>query len=123
MKRKTLSATKVVEIGDEKYTIGMISRKEFQPLVAQAADAIEAAKAVGATKEAVSSANTAATEAFREIVRLGVREHSGLQDEAGKDIPFGPDSVETYELNGILHQLGVEVINFNVLSEEERKNS
>jgi hypothetical protein len=69
-------------------------------------------------------------DAFREFVRHGVSGHSGIKKKTGEEVLFKADdgglvsdeTLELYDLQRWILRLGNEVISFNALSEDDRKN-
>ncbi|GEM_PF-2986860 len=69
-------------------------------------------------------------EAFRDFVRHGVSGHSGIKKKSGEEVLFKADdgglvsdeTIALYDLQRWILRLGNEVISFNALSEDERKN-
>lgn len=142
---KNFSKTKEVELKNAegaKFTIGMIDAGTFRQLMAK----ISLAKnllvgdkdmtkenlkeIIGKMEENTLVADERLHESFVDLVRFGVRRHSGIFSDEGSEISFVKDdggstadeTVKLYEENFLIVPLGIEVISFNTLSENERKN-
>ena len=69
-------------------------------------------------------------EGFRDFVRHGVSSHSGIKRKNGEEVQFKLDesgvvsdeTITLYDLQRWILRIGNEVISFNTLSEDERKN-
>lgn len=135
--------TTTFKIEDAEFTIRVISRKVFRKLGSKLVKVISKVRGTDDTaaltperiKEIVSSedgleAGEALIEAYAEYVRHGIVGHSGLKTAAGVELPFekevdgtvSPKTIDLYDNNGFISKLAVEVLNFNTLSEKERKN-
>jgi hypothetical protein len=134
---RDLNETKLVKIGDAEFTVGVISRRLWRNLsikLGKVSGIIEKFK--GKKMEDISldkefqEVSGEIQDSYFELVRLGLKNHSNLKTGDGKEIPFVKDAkgfaseatVELYDFNGILIDLGLEVLSFNQVAETERKN-
>lgn len=140
---RTMSETKEVEIEGAVFTIQMIKRKIFRRLAGELAqakleiagldelltkDALE--RVQKENPEKFFRVTSRLNEVYLDFVRYGVANHKGLKSGDIKEIPFlkegelvSEETLDHYDLNGLILKLGTEVIGFNTVSEAERKNS
>lgn len=134
---RELSETKTIKIEDAEFVIGVIPKRLWRDLSLRlgASSGLLGKFKDRTTSEITSdpefrTASKEVTECYFELARLGVRGHSNIKSAGGSDIPFkkdekgyaDPSMVEIYDLNEILVPLGIEVLNYNQVSETERKN-
>lgn len=132
-----LSETKVVTIGDAKFTIGIIPRKNWRNVTTKLSIAANLSekfqgqdpKVVG-SKEGAVEASMSLQDAYADLIRYGLRYHDGLTYTEGTPVPFkitdgivSEETLEFYDLNNLLITIGSEILAFNTMSGEERKNS
>ena len=140
---RTMSETKQVQFEGAEFTVQMIKRKIFRRLSSELAQAkLEIAGLDELlTKDALERIQKESPEKFFRVtarlnevyldfVRYGIADHKGLQAKDGKEILFkkegdliSEETLDHYDLNGLILKLGTEVITFNTLGEGERKNS
>lgn len=134
---RDLSETKIVKINDAEFTIGMVSRRNWRGISSKlgiAAGLIKKYEGKPFEEMAKDKEFIAASEdmqdVYYDLVKQGVKDHKNLLKADGSKIEFNlvdgtvdPKVLDIYDLNGLLIQLGTEVLNFNTLGGEERKNS
>lgn len=140
---RTMSETKEVEVNGAVFTIQMIKRKIFRRFASELAQAkLEVAGLDELlTKDALERiqkenpekffrVTARLNEVYLDFVRYGVTNHKGLKSGDVREIPFvkegdlvSEETLDHYDLNGLILKLGTEVMSFNTLSEAERKNS
>lgn len=143
MNIRELSDTHVVLIDRAEFLLKVIEPKTFRRLSARLSrarmvlnggkpglSAADVEKVKLEDEERYLEAEEMLQDAFREFVRHGVSGHSGIKKKTGEEVLFKADdgglvsdeTLELYDLQRWILRLGNEVIGFNTLSEDERKN-
>lgn len=143
MNIRELSDTHVVLIDGAEFLLKVIEPKTFRRLSARLSrarmvlnggkpglSAADVEKVKLEDEEKYLEAEEMLQETFREFVRHGVSGHSGIKRKNGEEVLFKADDgglisdeiLELYDLQRWILRLGNEVISFNTLSEDERKN-
>lgn len=140
---RTMNETKQIEIEGVEFTVRVIPRRIFRRLISELAQAkLEVAGFDETlTKERLDQiqkekpqeffrATSKLSEVYFDFARYGISSHKGFKTTSGEEIPFKKDgdviseeTLDHYDLNGFILKLGTEAMNFNTLSEAERKNS
>lgn len=140
---RTMNETKLIEVEGVEFTLQVIPRRIFRRIISELAQAkLEVAGFDEAlTKEKLDQlqkekpqeffrATSKLSDVYFDFVRHGVSSHKGFKTSGGEEIPFKKDgetvseeTLDHYDLNGLILKLGTEVMGFNTLSEAERKNS
>ncbi len=144
MNVREFSDTEKIKVDGAEFTLKVIDPKSFRKLSAKLSMArtllnggksgfseSDLEKAKLESEERYLEAEEKLQEAFREFVRHGVSAHSGIKRKNGEDVPFkvgddgliSDETIALYDLQRWILRLGNEVITFNTLSEDERKNS
>lgn len=146
---RLLTETKDLKIEGVSFTIGIIDRRKFYPIkmrfLAQTRFLSDLSKEElrGLTpaeigKKATQGFTPIQIQEMRELVfsaqwdmvKYGLRAQSGFLDSEGKEILLVKDdggcvadqTIDLYELNGLLSPLANEIFIFNTATEEEKKN-
>jgi len=139
MKVRKLTETKQVKVKDIDFEIRFISRKIWRSIPSRLASCFSVfgsgndnlqEKMSGANKEDVKEASIELQDVYTELVKYGVLSHSGIVDEEDKEIPaskdddgnLGSETIDLYDLNGLLVPLASEILAFNTLSDGDKKN-
>lgn len=145
---RLLTETKQVKLGESEFTIGVIDRRRFHPIKTRflmptkfltkitqeelktLSPAQIGQKAIeGLTRDEIIKNEELAFAAQWDMVKYGVKTHS-IKDSDNKEIPLVKDdggcvadqTIEFYDLNGLLAGLANEIFVFNTMSETEKKN-
>ena len=138
---RELAESKIVEVKGGEFTIGFISRRKFKEISAKMAQCQSYFGDKGITEKAlkkldsdsVRQSTETMTELYWDLVKYGVRGHSKLEKADGTQIPYkqekdgygacvSEETISIYDLNGFLIPLGTEILDFNVLKDDDKKN-
>lgn len=137
MQVRQITDTKTVTLNDAEFTIGIISRKKWIELWSKLRlframlGEIESEGGKAVPQEKLYEADEKFEITFWDLIKHGVKSHKGLKDKSGDEVAFKKDKdgllddsvIELYHLNGLFVSLGSEVMTFNSLTEDDRKNS
>lgn len=135
MQIRELTETRKVKIKDAEFTIGFIPRRIWKDLIMRlsALDILKY-KNIGSDKFDIKSpefkkSQQVMDEVYWQMVQCAVKGHSDLLNSNGKAIPFvskdgkvSDDIMDIYDLNSLIYGLGKEIMDFNTLSEDDKKN-
>lgn len=142
---KIFTETKEVELKnapEAKFTIGMVDEDTFRRLQAKlifaknlllgekAFDGENLKQLADKMEEKTLIADEKLMDVLTDFVAQGVRGHSGIKTKDGTEISFETDDaglvskkiITLYRQNRLIIPLALDVMNFNSLSEDERKN-
>lgn len=140
---KEAGETKEFEIKDATFTIRSLDAKTYRRLVSrlsfknailknitQTSAAEELKKLLIDDPAEYEAADEEAYRALVDFIRHGVAGHSGIKKSDGSEVPFltnddglvSERTIEVYDQLRIALRLASEVITFNTLSDEDRKN-
>lgn len=133
---RDLSETQSIKINDAEFTIGVISRKAWRDIqknlrISGQFSKKNEGKVFSEIEQdpEFEKANEALTQAYRDMVQYGIKDHKGINNSKGQPIPcnlsggfLSQETLDLYEVNGLLIKLGTEVLNFNVMTVDDQKN-
>lgn len=122
---RTLDEKKWVKVGDAEFQLRFISRKEWRRISA-GFSALQLGESASSDEKLNQSLKL--MDYYNDLVMLGVCDHKGIIVD-GKDFKFSlvdnkvpQDLIDFYDLNKWLVQLGAEIISFNSLADDQKKN-
>lgn len=140
---RDMKETKEIEIKGAKFTLGLIDAKTVRAFKSKMSyakrmllgdldfNAQNLNASITKSEAAAVEADDALNAAFAGFVQYGVRGHSGIKDTSGQEIPCELDeknhtvsekTMSMYDNNGLIVPLASAVIEFNLLSEGDKKN-
>jgi hypothetical protein len=133
-----MDETKKIKIGEVEFTIGFISRRVWFAISSRMAfcfsnvkKAIEKPDEIEKlSPDEMMKANVELMNVYWDVIKHGVKDHTGLFYNDQKPVAFVKDdlgvvsdqTIELYQLNGFFNQLASEIISFNTLTEDAKKN-
>lgn len=124
---RTLDESKWVKIGELEFQLRFIPRREWRKISA-GFSSMDLGNLENQSQDEKVSQSLKLVDYYCELIRFGVCGHKGLIAN-GKEIEFKlvdnklPDElIDLYDLNGLTIQLGSEIVAFNALTDDSKKN-
>lgn len=122
---RTLEDKKWVKIGDVEFQLRFINRKEWRRISAGFSTVSFGEET---SQEEKVNQSLKLMDYYSELIMLGVCGHKGIIID-GKELPFElvdnkvPEKLlDLYDLNNFTVPLGTEIISFNALTDDQKKN-
>lgn len=152
MDNRLMTDTKTVKIADAEFTLRMIDRRTWKKLMVETAKTTETWRGAYTKLSAddlkkpaeeltmivlqnlspgqIAESNIALYESQWRVIKSGVIAHKGILDREGKEITLTKDdggvvadgTIDLYDLRGYFLPLYTEVLKFNNLSDDDKKN-
>lgn len=130
-----LDEQKTVTIKEVEFVIGFIPRRIWKKIATRLGSCLLNAKGetpekalLALPKEDFISANNELNDVYFDLVKYSVKSHRGINDKDGKEIPLDlKDGVisdamlDLYDLNGFVVPLAGEIMQFNSMTEDDKK--